>query len=389
MAIQILLIEHDDVGGLYPFTATHCSWELRTGAFTILERWQRSVPIDSITVASHRDLHVRSFVERHPHTSAYQALPTLIVVGHLLVSPSVMRQMMEVCSSSTQPIVFFCNGHVAGTFLPEAPNTPVAATAVLDTIDVSTCRTIELSGHLINRLWFALDHIDESIRWDSALIGDHVDDDASVHSTVVIDESHGPVIIMEGARIGAYSVLTGPTVIGPRSLVKPFSNIAHGVIGPVCKVAGEIEKSIIQGYSNKQHDGFLGHSYLGEWCNLGAGTITSDLKNTYGHVRVHMPWLEEDTQRTFVGLMMGDHSKSAIGTRFTTGTVCGVCCNVVADNFPPSQLPSFTWLKPTEQQTYDVNKAIEVARAVMARRMIDLGPSTEALLRDQYRLTHG
>jgi UDP-N-acetylglucosamine diphosphorylase/glucosamine-1-phosphate N-acetyltransferase len=171
--------------------------------------------------------------------------------------------------------------------------------------------------------------------------------------------------------------------------VKPFSNIAHGVIGPVCKVAGEIEKSVIQGYSNKQHDGFLGHSYLGEWCNLGAGTITSDLKNTYGHVRVTMPWLEEDTQRTFVGLLMGDHSKSAIGTRFTTGTVCGICCNIVADNFPPAYLPPFTWLKPTEQQVYEVNKALDVARAVTARRMVDLGPSTEALLRDQYRTTHG
>lgn len=389
MSVQILLIEHDDVGGLYPFTATHCSWELRTGAYTILERWQRSVPTDSITVASHRDLHVRSFVERHPHTAPYRAMPTLIIVGHLLVSPSVMRQMVEMCASATQPIVFFCNGHVVGVFVSEAPTTPVAATAVLETIDVSSCRTIELSGHLINRLWFTLDHIDESIRWDAGLMGEHIDEDASVHPTAVIDESHGPVVIMEGARVGAFCVITGPSVIGPRSVVKPFANIAHSVLGPVCKAAGEIEKSVIHGYANKQHDGFLGHSYLGEWTNLGAGTITSDLKNTYGHIRVHMPWLEEDTQRSFVGLLMGDHSKSAIGTRFTTGTVCGICCNVVADNFPPPHVPSFTWLKPAETQTYDINKAVEVARAVMARRLVDLGPSTEALLREQFRLVHG
>jgi hypothetical protein len=102
-----------------------------------------------------------------------------------------------------------------------------------------------------------------------------------------------------------------------------------------------------------------------------------------------MPWLEEDTQRSFVGLLMGDHSKSAIGTRFTTGTVCGICCNVVADNFPPPHIPSFTWLKPAETQVYDIDKAVEVARAVMARRLVDLGPSTEALLREQFRLVHG
>jgi len=369
MTLQILLIEHDEVDGLYPFASTHCSWEIRTGAYTILERWGRALPTASVTVHTHRTLHLESFLERHRDTPSFQAVPTLIMSGHVLTSPSVMRQIAETCAASDTPILFFCNGSAVGAYLTASPASPEESRILLEAIDIDACRTIEITGHLLNRLWHALDHIDELIRWDAGLIGDHIDEDAAVHSSAIIDHTHGPVLILEGAHVGAHTVITGPAVIGHHATVKPLTSIAHSVIGPHSKVAGEISVSIVQGYANKQHDGFLGHSYLNEWTNLGAGTITSNLKNTYGHIHVQLPWGEEDTQRMFVGLLMGAHSKSGIGTRFSTGTVCGISL--------PTNAP------------YEIDKAIHVARSVMARRLIDLGPATEALYRHEAGNHHG
>ena len=386
--MQILLIEHDDVETLFPFTETHCSWELRVGVYTILERWQQSTSVTHITVASHREQHVRSFVERFPQTGSFVSEPTLIMSGHILLSPFVMQQMIDTCINSTQPILFFCGGHAVGIYVNTPLTTSDSASSLLRDIDVETCRTIEISGHSIGKLWNVLDHIDAAIRWDSELMYNTVNIDSIIHPTVIVDESEGPVVVMEGARIGAYSVLHGPVVIGRDAVVKPHAQISHSVIGPVCKVSGEIEHSILHGYSNKQHDGYLGHSFLGEWVNIGAGTNTSDLKNTYGHITVTMPWGSEDTQRIFIGLLSGDHSKTAIGTMFKTGTVCGVNCNVTDHGFPPKYIPSFSWMDTEKTTLYDINKAIDVARIVMARRLIDLGPETEKLLRLLHSKSH-
>ncbi len=389
MPIQVLLAEHDDVGGLYPFSLTHCAWELRVGAFTILERWQRSVPTASVTVVSERDLHMRSFVERYPATAPYQPLPTLIVAGHLVVSPRVMRQMVEMCAASSRTIVFYCSEQPVGVFLTDALQSPAVATAILETVNPEETVTVDVAGRVITRLWQTLDHVADAVLWDAALLHHDVDDDASVHPTAVIDTRKGPVLVLDHAEIGAFCVIEGPCVVGNHSLVKPHASLRGSVIGPDCRVAGEISATIVQGHSNKQHDGFLGHSYVGEWCNLGAGTTTSNLKNTYGHVRVQMPWLAEDTQRQFLGTLMGDHVRTAIGTRLATGTVIGVSVNIVSDGFPPRAVESFTWMVGGSGIVYDADKAIAVARAAMARRMMELGPDTEALLRAIYTQTLG
>ncbi|MBI2793403.1 MAG: hypothetical protein HYX66_01980 [Ignavibacteria bacterium] len=378
--MQVLLIEHEGVEGLYPFSITHCSWELRCGAFTIVERWTKSVPDCVVTVASHRDLHVREYVERNQQTPSFVLEPTLIMTANVLMSPTVMQQVVDTCMHSTDPIAFFCSGHPVGAFLPKPPASPSEAAQYLDTIDVNTCRTIDVTGHIISRLWHALDHIGDAVSWDANLVDEDDFTGSSIHDTCVIDESGGQVIIMSGAQIGPHSVITGPSVIGRNTLVKAHASITESVIGPVCKVAGEIEHSIIQGYSNKQHDGFLGHSYLGHWVNLGAGTITSDLKNTYGHIRIQLPWGEEDTQRIMIGLLMGDHSKSAIGTKFSTGTVCGIFCNVVLSEFPDKLIRSYSWADDKATTAYEFKKAIEVARLVMGKRDAELSQTAEELL---------
>ena len=204
----------------------------------------------------------------------------------------------------------------------------------------------------------------------------------------IIDTTQGPVYIGRNARIMPGSLIQGPLALCEGSLIKMGSKIYGGnTFGPYCKVAGEVENTVMIGYSNKAHDGFLGDAVLGEWCNLGAGTNSSNLKNDYSPVRV-WSYAEERFVKTglqFCGLLMGDHSKSAIGTQFNTGTVVGVGCNVFAAGFPKNFIPSFTWGK----ETYRVERAIDTAKIVYARRNRTFTEADAQVLRDVFQQTVG
>ena len=211
---------------------------------------------------------------------------------------------------------------------------------------------------------------------------------AKVKPGAVLDAEGGPIIIEPGATIFPNATIEGPAFIGEKSLIKIGAKIYEGTsIGEVCKVGGEVEETIIHSYSNKQHDGFLGHSYLGMWVNLGADTNNSDLKNNYGNVKVYVDGGIVDSGSMFVGLTMGDHSKSGINTMFNTGTMVGVSCNVYGGGFPPKFIPSFTWGGAEGLLEYRLDKALETARAVMGRRKIELTASDEELMREIFRET--
>ncbi len=205
---------------------------------------------------------------------------------------------------------------------------------------------------------------------------------AEIGANVVLDCIHGEIIIEEAVRIYPNSTIIGPAFIGKNSLIKIGAKIYEGTsIGPTCKMGGEIETSIVQGFSNKQHDGYLGHSFLGEWVNLGAGTNTSDLKNDYSPVRVTIEGEEFNTGLLFIGLLMGDHSKSSIGTQFNSGTAVGVSCNIFDAGFPPKWIPNFSWGGAKELTTYRFDKAMAVAQAVMERRNRQLTEQEMLLLK--------
>ena len=223
------------------------------------------------------------------------------------------------------------------------------------------------------------------------MILEHVPEDtgAFIVSGAVLDASDGPIYIGRKVRIFPQSTIIGPVCVWDASWIKVGAQIYENTtIGPVCKVGGEVEESIIHGYSNKQHAGFLGHAYLGTWVNLGAGTNNSDLKNNYGTVKVTLGEKQIDTGLQFVGLTMGDHSKSAINSMFNTGTVVGVCSNIFGFGFPPKYVPSFSWGAAGETfTTYGIEKAIDVARRVMARRSIELTATEATLFRRVFDLT--
>ena len=187
--------------------------------------------------------------------------------------------------------------------------------------------------------------------------------------TVAVDATAGPVILGRGVRVLPHAYLEGPLYIGSESLVKAGACIyGETSLGAVNKVAGEIGESTFLDLVNKAHEGFIGHAYVGSWSNLGALTTCSDLKNTYGSIRIDLGQGPEDSGRQFVGLLMGEHGKTAIGTLFNTGTTVGFSSNVFGAGFPAKCLPCFTWGDGRGAERQDPERAEAVASVVMARR---------------------
>lgn len=212
----------------------------------------------------------------------------------------------------------------------------------------------------------------------------HASPEATVYPTAVIDCSEGPVVIDDDATIRPGAKILGPAYIGIRSTVLDNAVIRpHTAIGPVCKVNGEISGTIFQGFANKAHDGFLGDSYIGEWVNLGAATTNSNLLNTYSHINAtDNTGKRARTGLTFLGAILGDHTKTAIGTRLMTATTTHTGAMIAASTPPPQHTPPFAWITddaPNAERTYRIDKFIETARTVMARRGLE--PSNDYINR--------
>lgn len=205
---------------------------------------------------------------------------------------------------------------------------------------------------------------------------------------VVLDADAGPVIIDDDATILPHAVIIGPAYIGQRALIKAGAKVYEGsIIGPECKVGGEIEDTIFHSFANKQHDGFVGHSYFASWTNLGADTNTSDLKNNYSEVRAVLEGAEYRTGTRFLGTIMAEHSKCGINTMFNTGTVVGVGCNIFGADFPPKYIPNFSWGGSVGLMEHDLERFLSTAETVMARRNVPLKNSERDLYRAVFHMT--
>jgi UDP-N-acetylglucosamine diphosphorylase/glucosamine-1-phosphate N-acetyltransferase len=215
---------------------------------------------------------------------------------------------------------------------------------------------------------------------------------ARVHPMVVIDAEHGPVYIDEGAVIHPFTRIEGPCYVGKKTILLGAKCREGNSIGPLCRVGGEVEESIIQGYSNKYHDGFLGHAYVGEWVNLGALTTNSDLKNDYTTVSVSLDGKGSiDTGSTKVGSLIGDHTKTSIGTLLNTGAYVGAMALIAATGKPlPKFIPSFAWfLEGIVTKGFGKRKLYETAETAMGRRKRQWTPAQEAMWNEIFNLTAG
>lgn len=206
--------------------------------------------------------------------------------------------------------------------------------------------------------------------------------DVKLEPGCVLDASNGPVVLGDSATIGSNAVVEGPCHIGANAVVKPLTLIRPGTsIGTACRVGGEIAESIILGFSNKAHEGYMGHSYVGKWVNLGAGTTTSNLKNTYGEISVQIGSKKVPTGRRFLGALIGDHSKSGILSKLTTGSYVGFASMLTGSGWAPKFIPSFTYWADGETKPWQIDKAIEVAGRTFARRDRPWTPVDEQIMR--------
>jgi UDP-N-acetylglucosamine diphosphorylase/glucosamine-1-phosphate N-acetyltransferase len=210
-------------------------------------------------------------------------------------------------------------------------------------------------------------------------------------SICMINATEGPVYIGKGAKIMEGCLIRGPFVLGNNSVLKMGAKIYGGTtLGPHCKVGGEVNNVVMQGYSNKGHEGYLGNAVIGEWCNLGADTNNSNLKNNYAEVKLwdYSSSSFAKTGLQFCGMIMGDHSKAGINTMFNTGTVAGVACNVYGAGYQKNFIPSFTWGGPdSSYKTHRIDKVIETANLVMARRGLKLSTHDEEILKHVFDLS--
>jgi UDP-N-acetylglucosamine diphosphorylase/glucosamine-1-phosphate N-acetyltransferase len=203
---------------------------------------------------------------------------------------------------------------------------------------------------------------------------------ATIEPYVVLDATAGPILIRTGATISSFSRISGPCYVGPHTTI--VGDAIRGCsIGETCKVRGEISNSVMLGHSNKGHTGFVGHSYIGRWVNLGAGTTTSNLKNTYGTVQLSTSKGMRETGAQFLGTLFGDHVKTGIGTMLTTGTILGAGANVYGGKVSSKNVSPFAW---GEDELYEIGKFIEVARRMMQRRHVELTEEASRLLEDAF-----
>jgi len=235
--------------------------------------------------------------------------------------------------------------------------------------------------------------IEGTIEQPNAIRGDRGDvyiaPGVEIHPMVVIDASAGPVYLDEDVEVHPFTRIEGPAFVGKKSILLGTKLREGCSIGPVCRVGGEVEESVIHGYSNKYHDGFLGHAYVGEWVNLGALTTNSDLKNDYSTVEVILNGHKIDTGSTKVGSIIGDHTKTSIGTLFNTGSVVGAMCLLMATGQPlPKSIPSFAWfINGVVTKGFGRKKLYETAKTATGRRNVDWTEEDIALWEHVFALT--
>lgn len=301
-----------------------------------------------------------------------------------------------------RPAVFLCEGEpvawridaAAARRLAAGGPEAEAARAELARLDLPA---VEAGGRRVASVWGLVEANAQILKDDEAdFDGEPLDPgersvamgevrargNVQVEPLVVLDARQGPILLDQGVRIASHALLRGPLYVGPGTRVLGGEVGGGTSLGPHCKVRGEVEASIFQGYDNKAHDGYVGHSAIGAWVNLGAGTTTSDLKNTYGPVRLSGPDGRVDTGLLKVGAFLGDHVRTGIGSLLTTGARLGVATHFFGGRaVSPSWLPAFSWFDGARREPVRLDDFLRSARAAMARREQRLEPGEEAILR--------
>lgn len=380
-----------------PFALTRPTGEMRAGALLVRERWERAL---GARVAGHvSSPHLAHFEEPGaPPVLTSGVLPRGSWLANARFAPAL--------AALHSPDEVLAGDKLAAVRL--ARDVEVAAlhdgTANIGSYAYQSGIRHEVTasaGWWMSEVWDYVAHLVPMLEHDLPVLGAamatdlpagairvgahavYVEAGAEIEGGVCFDVTAGPVLVRAGARIQAFTRLVGPLYIGAGCTVTT-DRIASSSIGDVCKVHGEVSNSIFIGHANKGHDGFVGHSILGRWVNLGAGTITSNLKNTYGTVQLWTPDGVRETGLQFLGTLFGDHTKTGIGLHLTTGTVLGAGANVFGSVMPPRAVAPFSWGEAGAFAEYRLDKFLDVAARMMSRRHVELTEQARAQLTAAY-----
>ncbi len=413
----LLLCESEGISDtLYPFSIMHSSWELRYGGRRIFEVYRDSLPEFSIRFAG-RDLQKRSFLEQESisvDALSGQSAPLMIFRAEIAPNTHTVTILRRMAIDGGQSFVIKNKEQIIGVYLvKESELTGLNLHAptfeqVIENIQFDILPVTTIDTESIHYQWDAMMLAPKAIAESFGFFSKQLKETLPGHvfalnvdriltgrncefaPGIVLDASKGPIIIESDVQIMAHSFVQGPCHIGKGSIIKAGAQIYSGtVLGPVCKIGGEVEQSIFHGYANKQHQGFVGHSYVGEWVNLGALTTTSDLKNTYGEIDVLLRGKKVQTGLRFLGALIGDHTKTAIGTCLSTGTVIGIHSSIHdIGEFPPKEISSFCWgtkeLSNSNNGIYELEKALTIAEIVMNRRGKLITSAQKQLFRQEF-----
>ncbi|MCK6695241.1 MAG: GlmU family protein [Thermoanaerobaculia bacterium] len=393
--VNLILFDSDARNHLLPLTATRPMGELRLGILTVREKWERYLRA-SVSYITQEYLQ-----EKYPIRVEAE---NLIINAGILPNETLCRRIEQMDMNEA----LLSDGELVAARLDEAQ-----FEALIEDEEVRELQGQELEKNIslarLSRLWELTRMNQQAIADDFELLtrGRKSKEISATNqllnpSAIFIEEgvkmeccilnaTNGPIYIGRDAEVMEGCVLRGPVAIGPEAIIKMGTRIyGPASIGPGCRAGGEISRSIMLANSNKSHDGYLGDSVLGEWCNIGADTNTSNLKNNYSEVKL---WNYEDerfvsTGLQFCGLMMGDHAKCGINTMFNTGTVVGVFANVFGAGYPRNFVPDFAWGGvESGYRTYRFSDACETAERVMARRNVVFNELDKAILYHIYDRT--
>jgi UDP-N-acetylglucosamine diphosphorylase/glucosamine-1-phosphate N-acetyltransferase len=378
--MNYILFDSDVRNALLPFTYTRPLADIRIGILTIREKWEKFLGFTTTSITE-------EYLE--------DKYPMVELDKNILINASFLptKNLVKQVSNLTNNQAIFKGEQVIAFFTCDTQ----------EHVDFDSYEQLEFKEEVlqIKNTWDIFSLNDKAIQADFDLLTEgrtsqpipsrvhaiHEEnifiEQGAMISYSSLNASKGPIYIGKDSEIMEGSLVRGPFALGENSILKMGTKVYGATtVGPFCKVGGEINNSVLFGYSSKGHEGFLGNSVLGEWCNIGADSNTSNLKNNYAEVKL---WNYQEERFTntglqFCGLMMGDHSKCGINTMFNTGTVIGVSANVFGSGFPRNFVSSFSWGGAAGFTTYQIKKVFEVAKVVMERRGIELTETDKKIL---------
>ena len=386
--MRYLLFDDQNRSNLLPLAYTRPVAEFRVGILTITEKWAQYMPSESVfggfVTEDYLQVKYPSDIQEDQLWINGSVCPNKELVKDILA-----LEINESLFDDDENIIAFRSGDFKESIDCEKSYTDVSFTHISNSWDIFSKNEVEIKSDfdLITD-----GRVSQKANSTNTILGEKklfIEEGATV-SCAIINAESGPVYIGKNAVVMEGSIIRGPFALCESSHTKLGAKIyGPTTVGPHPKVGGELNNVVIFGYSNKGHDGFLGNSVLGEWCNIGADSNNSNLKNNYAEVKL---WDYETgrfklTGLQFCGLVMGDHSKCGINTMFNTGTVVGVSANIFGAGFPRNFIPSFSWGGPHGQTTYTKNKAFEVAEKVMARRAVEFYETEKAILTKVFELS--